>query len=156
MSKISPSDKTTATGGPNGSMDWLNCGVEDDGWAPPEMSVDEVKVVDLDKALEDPKTPYKACAKYVSIFKQAGEDNNIPPIFLAAFAMQESSCNPDTGDEGAEQGLMQITPDKCHGAPKGNCKDPVSPTSVASTCILIVCADSTSTSTLLLNTLPAF
>lgn len=39
--------------------------------------------------------------------------------------MQESSCNADTVGEGGEQGLMQISGDKCDGAPKGNCLDPV-------------------------------
>lgn len=49
----------------------------------------------------------------------------VPPIMLAAFAMQESSCNPDETGGGGEQGLMQITSDKCGDAPNGNCKDPV-------------------------------
>lgn len=44
---------------------------------------------------------------------------------LAAFAMQESSCNAETTGGGGEQGLMQITQEKCGGAPGGNCKDPV-------------------------------
>lgn len=61
---------------------------------------------------------------------------------LAAFALQESSCNPvsrspstkladnnghyfqETVGGGGEQGLMQITKDKCGGAPGGNCRDP--------------------------------
>ena len=37
--------------------------------------------------------------------------------------MQESSCNPHTGGGGGEQGLMQISKDKCGGAPNGNCQD---------------------------------
>ena len=49
----------------------------------------------------------------------------VPSIILASFAMQESSCNPETVGGGGEQGLMQITKDKCGGAPGGNCKDPV-------------------------------
>ena len=40
--------------------------------------------------------------------------------------MQESSCNSDTIGGAGEQGLMQITRDKCTGAPNGNCRDPVS------------------------------
>ena len=50
----------------------------------------------------------------------------VPSILLASIAMQESTCNPNTVGGAGEQGLMQITPDKCHGAPKGNCKDIVS------------------------------
>jgi soluble lytic murein transglycosylase-like protein len=45
---------------------------------------------------------------------------------IASFALQESSCQPNTTGEGGEQGLMQISQDKCTGAPDGNCKDPVS------------------------------
>jgi hypothetical protein len=50
----------------------------------------------------------------------------VPPIILASFAMQESSCNPSAVGGAGEQGLMQITRDKCKGAPNGNCKDIVS------------------------------
>lgn len=39
--------------------------------------------------------------------------------------MQESSCVPTTVGGAGEQGLMQITVDKCGGAPSGNCQDPV-------------------------------
>lgn len=44
---------------------------------------------------------------------------------LASFAMQESSCVPSAVGGAGEQGLMQITVDKCGGAPDGNCQDPV-------------------------------
>ncbi|KAG2351289.1 hypothetical protein BDR07DRAFT_1386260 [Suillus spraguei] len=37
--------------------------------------------------------------------------------------MQESSCNPNTVGGDGEQGLMQLTSDKCVGAPNGNCQD---------------------------------
>ncbi len=50
----------------------------------------------------------------------------VPPIIIASIAMQESSCNPHTVGGGGEQGLMQITKDKCGGAPGGNCQDIVS------------------------------
>lgn len=40
--------------------------------------------------------------------------------------MQESSCIPSAVGGAGEQGLMQITRDKCKGAPNGNCKDIVS------------------------------
>jgi hypothetical protein len=46
---------------------------------------------------------------------------------LASFAMQESGCNPETVGGAGEQGLMQITREKCGGAPGGNCREPVSP-----------------------------
>jgi len=47
----------------------------------------------------------------------------VPPILIASFANQESGCNPSTLGGGDEQGMMQITPDKCGGAPGGNCLD---------------------------------
>lgn len=62
----------------------------------------------------------------------------VPPIMIASFALQESSCNPNTVGGAGEQGLMQLTKDKCGDAPGGNCKDPVSfPSSVAGTCLVI-------------------
>jgi len=43
---------------------------------------------------------------------------------IASFALQESNCNPDTIGGAGEQGLMQLTKDKCGAAPDGNCRDP--------------------------------
>jgi hypothetical protein len=40
--------------------------------------------------------------------------------------MEESSCKPSTVGGAGEQGLMQLTSDKCVGAPNGDCKDVVS------------------------------
>ncbi|KAG1808194.1 glycoside hydrolase family 23 protein [Suillus subaureus] len=37
--------------------------------------------------------------------------------------MQESSCNPSIVGGAGEQGLMQLTSDKCVGAPNGDCQD---------------------------------
>ena len=50
----------------------------------------------------------------------------VPAIMIASFALQESNCNPDTIGGAGEQGLMQLTKDKCGAAPDGNCRDPVS------------------------------
>lgn len=47
----------------------------------------------------------------------------VPPIILAAIALQESTCNPSTVGGNGEQGLMQLTVDKCSNAPGGNCQD---------------------------------
>ena len=47
----------------------------------------------------------------------------VPPILLASIALQESSCIPSTVGGNGEQGLMQLTVDKCGGAPGGNCQD---------------------------------
>ncbi|KAL7413362.1 glycoside hydrolase family 23 protein [Mrakia frigida] len=37
--------------------------------------------------------------------------------------MQESTCNPSAVGGGGEQGMFQITVDKCGGAPNGDCKE---------------------------------
>lgn len=43
---------------------------------------------------------------------------------IASLALQESGCNQDVKGEGGEQGIMQISQDKCTGAPNGDCLDP--------------------------------
>lgn len=118
-------EQTTPTSGPNGSIDWLNCGLTDSGWRPPFVKVTDVVSVSLSAAISSGKGPFLACTKYVHLFEQYGEQFGLPAIMLASFAMQESSCNPNTVGGGGEQGLMQITKDKCGGAPGGNCRDPV-------------------------------
>jgi soluble lytic murein transglycosylase-like protein len=66
--------------------------------------------------------------------------SKVPPLFIAAFALQESGCDPTTMGQGGEAGMMQISPvspivvskmeeltnheqDKCTNAPNGNCLD---------------------------------
>ncbi|KAI0675291.1 hypothetical protein C8Q78DRAFT_1011494 [Trametes maxima] len=114
----------TATAGPNGAIDWLNCGVEDGGgWRPPYVKVSDIVAVDLGQAIQDPHSPFKACSAYIETFTRHANEHGIPPILVASIAMQESSCNPETVGGAGEQGLMQITRDKCGGAPGGNCRD---------------------------------
>lgn len=112
--------------GPNGHIDWLNCGFETNrGWQPPYIRMEDIIVQPLSSALEKSSSPFKACSKYIWIFEKYGSQYNIPPILLASFAMQESSCQADTIGGGGEQGLMQISPDKCVGAPnQSGCQDP--------------------------------
>jgi len=110
--------------GPNGHIDWMNCGLEGAGWNPPAVNIKDVITQPLNTALEKWDSPFKACANFIWIFEKYGNQFSIPPIMLASFAMQESGCNPDTVGGGGEQGLMQITHEKCAGAPNGNCRDP--------------------------------
>ncbi|KAG5638876.1 hypothetical protein H0H81_009179 [Sphagnurus paluster] len=121
---IGATRQTTRTSGPNGSIDWLNCGLTEGGWNPPFIRVTDIVSVPLSSALASGKGPFKACSQFVHMFEQYGAQFGLPPIMLAAFAMQESSCNPNTVGGGGEQGLMQITKEKCGGAPGGNCRDP--------------------------------
>ncbi|KAJ7910585.1 lysozyme-like domain-containing protein, partial [Mycena leptocephala] len=94
------------------------------GWTPPHITVDDMIVKDLSEALKDPNTPFKACAAYEDMFNKHASEFGLKPIMLAAFAMQESTCNPATVGGGGEQGLMQLTEDKCGAAPGGDCRDP--------------------------------
>ncbi|ETW80578.1 glycoside hydrolase family 23 protein [Heterobasidion irregulare TC 32-1] len=114
----------TAVSGPNGNIDWLNCGLNDGGWRPPFVHISDLIAADLSTAIKDKSSPFKACSEYIGLFEKYGGEFNVPPIMLASFAMQESSCNPATVGGAGEQGLMQITKDKCGSAPGGNCKDP--------------------------------
>jgi len=124
--EIRASKEVTALSGPNGHIDWLNCGFESDrGWQPPYIRMEDIITQPLSSALNKSDSPFKACSKYIWIFEKYGGQYNIPSILLASFAMQESSCQPDTIGGGGEQGLMQISNDKCVGAPiPGGCRDP--------------------------------
>ena len=90
------------------------------------ITISDVVYVPLHKAIQSPQTPYKACSKYIGSFDKYSAQHGIPSIVFAAIAMQESSCNPNEVGGAGEQGLMQITKDKCKGAPGGNCKEVVS------------------------------
>jgi len=116
--------ETTATSGPNGKLDWLNCGIESGGWQPPYIQISDLKVKSMWEAVESGNSPFQPCRPFLHLFEVYGGQFGIPPIVLASFALQESSCRPDTVGGGGEQGLMQITRDKCGGAPGGNCRDP--------------------------------
>ncbi|EIM82890.1 lysozyme-like protein [Stereum hirsutum FP-91666 SS1] len=114
----------TATSGPNGAITWLNCGLDGSGWNPPYIQVSDLISADLGQSISTGNSPFNACSDYVDMFYQYAEQNGLPPILLASFAMQESSCNPGTVGGAGEQGLMQLTKDKCYAAPGGNCQDP--------------------------------
>jgi len=109
-----------------GAIEWLNCGISksdpSSGWTPPTILMTDLKYKSLDAYVT---TTFKTCKPYISIFNSVANTTGIPAIFIAAFAMQESSCDPNSsGDDGDAYGLMQITSEKCHGAPNGNCADP--------------------------------
>jgi hypothetical protein len=109
----------------NGAQSWLNCGVTGGGWNPPPVKVTDLKVASLADSVKSPNSPFQPCSDFIDIFYQYAGEFGLPPILLAGIAMQESTCNPGTVGGAGEQGLMQLTPDKCGGAPGGNCKEPV-------------------------------
>ncbi|CUA67098.1 hypothetical protein RSOLAG22IIIB_13243 [Rhizoctonia solani] len=114
----------TKTSGPNGSQEWLNCGVNGGGWTPPSVKVSDLKFKDLTTEMSSGHSIFKNCAQFSNIIYDAAGQYGLPPIMIASIMMQESSCNKDTVGGGGEQGLMQITHDKCGGAPNGDCKEP--------------------------------
>ncbi|KAI0066097.1 hypothetical protein BV25DRAFT_1820969 [Artomyces pyxidatus] len=118
---IGATEHVTATSGPNGNIDWLNCGIDNGGWNPPFVHISQLKHAELSDARH---TAFSACTdEIIAKFEQYGGELGIPSIILASFAMQESTCNPGTVGGAGEQGLMQLTHDKCVDAPGGNCQD---------------------------------
>jgi len=119
------------TTGPNGQEKWLTCGIDphnnSSGWQPPYATIDQIITYSggLQAAVKVNGSPFQACANYVQLFETAGSEFGIPPFFIASFALQESGCNPDIDGQGGEQGMMQISPEKCKNAPNGDCKDVV-------------------------------
>ncbi|GAA5898289.1 hypothetical protein JCM5296_001334 [Sporobolomyces johnsonii] len=123
------SSNSTTSGGPNGAESWLNCGLsksdKTSAWTPPTIHLSQIRTLDLSTALSMDNSVYTACKPYIGLFEKYGEKEGVPPILLAAFAMQESSCDASTmGDDGGAYGLMQITEDKCGDAPDGDCSNP--------------------------------
>ncbi|KAN0129199.1 hypothetical protein V8E53_012898 [Lactarius tabidus] len=120
-SPIGATTNITKLSGPNGQIDWINCGITGDGWTPARVEIEQLITVSLESARN---TAFSPCSdSIIATFEKYGASNNIPPILLASFAMQESGCNPSAVGGAGEQGLMQITKDKCGGAPNGNCQD---------------------------------
>ncbi|KAF8718629.1 Transglycosylase SLT domain, partial [Rhizoctonia solani] len=121
---VGATSDVTKTSGPNGSQDFLNCGVNTGGWRPPYITVGDLRYKDLGAELASGNSIFKNCAQYSDAIYGASGETGLPPIMIASIMMQESSCNKDTVGGGGEQGLMQITHEKCAGAPGGNCRDP--------------------------------
>ncbi|KAH9952966.1 lysozyme-like domain-containing protein [Russula dissimulans] len=118
---IGATSQVTTVSGPNGNIKWLNCGIDGAGWSPAPVQIHEIVVVSLDSARH---TTFASCSdEAIAAFKKYGAKYGIPEIIFASFAMQESYCNPNAVGGAGEQGLMQITPDKCKNAPNHNCKD---------------------------------
>ena len=98
---------------PNGSEDWLNCGLNNGGWNPPYVACSDLVAVDLDAS-----GVFSPCSQYIDLFNQFGNQYNVHPIMLASFAMQESTCNAGATGGNGEAGLMQIAPENCQAGNK--------------------------------------
>jgi hypothetical protein len=74
---------------------------------------------------------FSPCADYIDKFTtygaQYGSESiypctqliQVPPIMLASFALQESTCNEYATGPNGEYGLMQIAPINCVNPPNG-------------------------------------
>lgn len=87
---------------PNGQQWWFNCGIDDNGWNPPHLTFDQIKYVDLSA-----DGIYAPCAPYFDSFRAAAAKYNIPPVMVAAIAMQESTCQPGLTGGAGEAGMMR-------------------------------------------------
>lgn len=105
--------------GPNGSEEWLNTGLGDNGWEPPYLDINNLTHISLDEYYGGVGS---GCAQYDEFFKSSGDKYNIDPAILAFIAMQESSCNADAG--GPTPGLMQCHPGNCQNG-QDNCQYPI-------------------------------
>jgi hypothetical protein len=114
---------------PNGAEDWLNCGIsrtaKNSPWTPPGgVTIDRLAYVSLETAMANNHI-WAPCEPFIPLFEKWGAATGLPPILLASFAMQESTCNPnESGDSGGAFGLMQITKEKCEGRDTKGCNDP--------------------------------
>lgn len=81
------------------------------------MSLSDISVAELSA-----DGVFAPCAPYFHLFEKYAAEFKIPAIFLASFAMQESTCNKDAMGRDGSNGLMQITTDKCTAGI--DCKDP--------------------------------
>lgn len=113
----------TETSGPNGSTEWLTCGIRGSGWVPPRIDMDNLIYKSLRDILDSGNNDvFEGCRAFVDFFENAARDTNLPSSLLAAIAMQESSCQPGAIGGAGELGLMQVTGEKC--PQDGDCLDP--------------------------------
>ncbi|RXK39172.1 hypothetical protein M231_03529 [Tremella mesenterica] len=96
---------------PNGSEDWINCGLNGGGWNPPAVKVEELVSAELTSG-----GVFDACSAYFDIFTSVGNQYGLPPILLASIALQESSCNSGATGPNGEAGLMQLAQENWDGA----------------------------------------
>ena len=75
----------TAVSGPNGNIDWLNCGINDGGWRPPFVRISDLIAADLSTAIKDKNSPFKACNDYVGLFEKYGGEFNGEEHFCRLF-----------------------------------------------------------------------
>ncbi|KAI0812503.1 hypothetical protein BC629DRAFT_1436550 [Irpex lacteus] len=102
----------TASSGPNGSEEFLLCGLHGGGWNPAHVTVDDLVYKDLGDVLKQNNNPFSPCG------------NTFSSSINMATSTTESTCQANEVGGAGEQGLMQITKDKCEGRSPEACRDP--------------------------------
>jgi hypothetical protein len=63
--------RITTLSGPNGHIDWLNCGIDGPGWSPAPVKLEDLVVVSLDSARH---TTFSPCSdQIIATFNKYGE-----------------------------------------------------------------------------------
>ncbi|PWN20669.1 glycoside hydrolase family 23 protein, partial [Microstroma glucosiphilum] len=110
---------------PNGAPDFLACGIsrkdQHSPWTPPHVTMQDIKIISSEQAANT--AVFKPCAKYKAAFDRVAHQTGVPAVLLMSFALQESGCQASQIGPNGEFGLMQITPEKCGGAPGGDCRN---------------------------------
>jgi len=71
FSSVPLTENVTPLTGPNGSFEWMTCGIEGAGWNPPFVGVNDLVTVDLDYAISQ-NGPFASCGPHAWAFKQFG------------------------------------------------------------------------------------
>jgi hypothetical protein len=75
-------EKVTKLSGPNGHIDWINCGVTGRGWTPPRVELGQLITVPLDNVRH---TTFSSCSdEIIATFEKYGKefDSWCPPKFV--------------------------------------------------------------------------
>ena len=66
------SAQTTALSGPNGNIDFLNCGLTSGGWTPPLIYITGIVTVELSQVAYNSGSAFSACKDFVPLFDKYG------------------------------------------------------------------------------------
>lgn len=84
----------TLSSGPNGSQDWLDCGLETTGWKPQLITLDDlIYHHDLEAAMAQASSPFKACAGWLDIINKYSQQFNGTSIFSRGRMSTDPLCS---------------------------------------------------------------
>jgi hypothetical protein len=91
--------------------------------------MEQLVYADLTSDLAKSGGVFEPCGQYFPMFNTIAKKYNVPPIMMASFAMQESTCNPKAYSADCF-GLFQLSGEKCP-SDKSACYDPQTNTEIA-------------------------